>query len=417
MRADSTWSGCGSPSAPARTGATGTTRRSPHGQGGPRRGVLPRRLHLRGGSRGIRPLSNEPLPSDLARRPRSTSTASTRLQDGPRPPGGARAVPLGGHLGRPRGGERLHRPIIRAHDPRSSWSGGPTPSRRTGSTCHCGCAVPMGASSSTGGSGTAGSRLQRSRHPAVPLRPGLRRRRRHRPGDQGPGQDDPGRRQERWLLEGWSASRSRWNVLARSLIAITRSTPRTGGEGVWMDTWDGYEGPAAASSTGSVRATEATRCRSQAIGTDLRLGPQAGLHHPDHRPWHRVRRYVDLEQWHKTVYGPCYGPDPCSGEPAHQVLRGRQEGLLPGRAHPPALGHGPALRRAGRRARSGRVHRALLGRRGRPTSAAGAGVIGGGDPGARQLRPSRHQAVSAAPRSRAQPGREQERSRSMPSTR
>ncbi|TDD28711.1 alkaline phosphatase [Kribbella turkmenica] len=62
----------------------------------------------------------------------------------------------------------------------------------------------------------------------------------------GPETKDPARTitgdaQEKWLLDGWSASRARWNVLAHQ-TAIARLDTRQGPDVlVPMDTWDGYE--------------------------------------------------------------------------------------------------------------------------------------------------------------------------------
>ncbi|MGW1341800.1 alkaline phosphatase D family protein [Kribbella sp. NPDC002412] len=62
----------------------------------------------------------------------------------------------------------------------------------------------------------------------------------------GPETKDPARTitgdaQEKWLLDGWSASSSRWNVLAHQ-TAIARLDTKEGPDVlVPMDTWDGYE--------------------------------------------------------------------------------------------------------------------------------------------------------------------------------
>jgi phosphodiesterase/alkaline phosphatase D-like protein len=62
----------------------------------------------------------------------------------------------------------------------------------------------------------------------------------------GPETADPARTitgdaQEKWLLDGWSASQTRWNVLAHQ-TAIARLDTKDGpGVLVPMDTWDGYE--------------------------------------------------------------------------------------------------------------------------------------------------------------------------------
>ncbi|MEV6890789.1 alkaline phosphatase D family protein [Kribbella sp. NPDC051137] len=62
----------------------------------------------------------------------------------------------------------------------------------------------------------------------------------------GPETADPARTitgdaQEKWLLDGWAASQTRWNVLAHQ-TAIARLDTKDGPEVlVPMDTWDGYE--------------------------------------------------------------------------------------------------------------------------------------------------------------------------------
>lgn len=62
----------------------------------------------------------------------------------------------------------------------------------------------------------------------------------------GPETKDPtrtitGDAQEKWLLDGWTASRARWNVMAHQ-TAIARLDTKDGPDVlVPMDTWDGYE--------------------------------------------------------------------------------------------------------------------------------------------------------------------------------
>ncbi|MEV5960353.1 alkaline phosphatase D family protein [Kribbella sp. NPDC051952] len=62
----------------------------------------------------------------------------------------------------------------------------------------------------------------------------------------GPETKDPARTitgdaQEKWLLDGWTASRARWNVMAHQ-TAIARLDTKDGPDVlVPMDTWDGYE--------------------------------------------------------------------------------------------------------------------------------------------------------------------------------
>jgi len=62
-----------------------------------------------------------------------------------------------------------------------------------------------------------------------------------------PEQRDPsrtitGEAQERWLLEGLSRSRSRWNVLAQQVFFAERDLRSGPGEAFIMDAWDGYLG-------------------------------------------------------------------------------------------------------------------------------------------------------------------------------
>jgi phosphodiesterase/alkaline phosphatase D-like protein len=61
------------------------------------------------------------------------------------------------------------------------------------------------------------------------------------PETKNPARTITGDAQEKWLLDGWSASRSRWNVLAHQ-TAIARLDTKEGPDVlVPMDTWDGYE--------------------------------------------------------------------------------------------------------------------------------------------------------------------------------
>src|SRR5215207_4630533 len=60
-------------------------------------------------------------------------------------------------------------------------------------------------------------------------------------------QEDPrrsitGEAQERWLFEGLSRSRSRWNVLAQQVFFAQRDLKSGPGESFAMDAWDGYLG-------------------------------------------------------------------------------------------------------------------------------------------------------------------------------
>ncbi len=52
--------------------------------------------------------------------------------------------------------------------------------------------------------------------------------------------------QERWLDDGLVSSRSRWNVLAQSLMMAQLTNRNAAGEAVhWTDSWDGYAAPRA----------------------------------------------------------------------------------------------------------------------------------------------------------------------------
>ncbi|MDL2079092.1 alkaline phosphatase D family protein [Streptomyces sp. GXMU-J15] len=61
----------------------------------------------------------------------------------------------------------------------------------------------------------------------------------------GPEVDDPartmtGETQERWLLDGWRASRAVWNVLPQQVVFSQRKFDLTEPSRVSMDAWDGY---------------------------------------------------------------------------------------------------------------------------------------------------------------------------------
>ncbi|KAF4406717.1 alkaline phosphatase D family protein [Streptomyces lycii] len=61
----------------------------------------------------------------------------------------------------------------------------------------------------------------------------------------GPESEDPSRTitgatQERWLIDGWRASRARWNVLPQQVTFSRRASDQTDGHTVSMDAWDGY---------------------------------------------------------------------------------------------------------------------------------------------------------------------------------
>ncbi|KDN76720.1 alkaline phosphatase D family protein [Streptomyces olindensis] len=61
----------------------------------------------------------------------------------------------------------------------------------------------------------------------------------------GPESDDPARTmtgatQERWLLDGWRASRALWNVVPQQVLFARRHMDATTPSRVSMDAWDGY---------------------------------------------------------------------------------------------------------------------------------------------------------------------------------
>jgi hypothetical protein len=57
-----------------------------------------------------------------------------------------------------------------------------------------------------------------------------------------PSRSITGEAQERWLFEGLSRSRSRWNVLAQQVFFAQRDLKSGPGESFAMDAWDGYLG-------------------------------------------------------------------------------------------------------------------------------------------------------------------------------
>ncbi|MEV7670138.1 alkaline phosphatase D family protein [Streptomyces sp. NPDC088752] len=61
----------------------------------------------------------------------------------------------------------------------------------------------------------------------------------------GPESEDPSRTltgatQERWLIDGWSRSRARWNVLPQQVVLAERRDRPTPDFKLSMDSWDGY---------------------------------------------------------------------------------------------------------------------------------------------------------------------------------
>ena len=62
------------------------------------------------------------------------------------------------------------------------------------------------------------------------------------PEQRDPSRSITGEAQERWLFEGLSRSRSRWNVLAQQVFFAQRDLRSGPGESFAMDAWDGYLG-------------------------------------------------------------------------------------------------------------------------------------------------------------------------------
>lgn len=62
------------------------------------------------------------------------------------------------------------------------------------------------------------------------------------PAQQDPSRTITGDEQEQWLLEGLSASRSRWNIVAQQVFFARRDFQSGDGERYSMDAWDGYVG-------------------------------------------------------------------------------------------------------------------------------------------------------------------------------
>ncbi|MFJ8659243.1 alkaline phosphatase D family protein [Streptomyces sp. NPDC093795] len=60
------------------------------------------------------------------------------------------------------------------------------------------------------------------------------------PESENPARTMTGAAQERWLLDGWGASRARWNVLPQQVVFAERRDRPTADFKVSMDSWDGY---------------------------------------------------------------------------------------------------------------------------------------------------------------------------------
>ncbi|MFC8763597.1 alkaline phosphatase D family protein [Streptomyces sp. NPDC057193] len=60
------------------------------------------------------------------------------------------------------------------------------------------------------------------------------------PESENPARTMTGAAQERWLLDGWGASRARWNVLPQQVVFAERRDRPTADFKLSMDSWDGY---------------------------------------------------------------------------------------------------------------------------------------------------------------------------------
>ena len=213
---------------------------------GPR--ALRGRLHLR---RQQQPRQRRAPPhrrraAHAGRIPRAPRALQARC----RPAGRARGASLGADLGRPRGGQRLHRrPRARAHRQRA------VPARRAAAYRayfeHMPLALaPRGrvhAHPRPLRLGPAGGPLDPGL-PPVPQPPRLPRsadgpwphRSRLRANCRSPARTMLGAAQERWLAEGLAASGARWKLLGQStqVSSIGLDTPQ--GRQTWTDGWDGY---------------------------------------------------------------------------------------------------------------------------------------------------------------------------------
>ena len=243
-------------SRPARSGTTASTRRT---------GTWPRRTSSSSSTSATTSTSTASAPAasgtptvpDVVRggvlHARALPAAALALQDGPGPPGGAPAVPVDGHLGRPRGRQRLLGHLSGVRRTRA-----PSSSQRRAAAYQAyfeNMPVPLSAQPEAGTSVQLYRRLQLRRHrgvqPArhapVPHRQPVRRRRaaalrrRLRPGRD----DDRRRRRRRGCSTGLERSSARWNVIAQGVLMGQLKHDADGGR-FWNDSWDGWPGQRAA---------------------------------------------------------------------------------------------------------------------------------------------------------------------------
>jgi hypothetical protein len=297
------------------------------GGGAARLRAAHRRLHLRGPGRRrahARPRAAAPGRRDLhaGRLPEPLRA----VQDGPRPAGGARLGPFRGHVGRPRGRQRLlGRPRRERHPAR----GVPAASRRR---------LP---------GVLRDDALRASRCPRVPQ---LRLYRRLRFGNLvdlsvldtrqyrsrqacgggarsdcaealDPARSILGAEQERWLFGNLADARARWTVLGQQVPTFARDQAAANPAGRFaMDKWDGFVAGAAAAvskARGDPRAQpdRALRRRAHALGRR----PEARLRRSaiaDRR--RRVHEHVDLRGRRRQRGQPDLGARP-RRQPAREI--------------------------------------------------------------------------------------------------
>ena len=197
----------------------------PHGGRRPRPGRLPRRLHLRV---VVGPRARAQARRARAAHARGLSRAPRALQDGRRPAGGARRVPVDRDVGRPRGRQRLRRRSLRSSLHPREWflarraaayqrvlrahAAAPADGARSGPHMRLYHARRRSATSRSSTCSTIAStaRISRARRPAA----GARRRRR---GLRGAPRSAPDHARRRCRSAGSrpasTRSRARWNVI------------------------------------------------------------------------------------------------------------------------------------------------------------------------------------------------------------
>ena len=224
--------GCASPSPPARTGSDGYYTAYRHmADGGPRPRASTSATTSTSTASTRRPaacaaVGARPLRRRDARRSSSYRLQPRAVQDRPRPAARPRPLPVRGHVGRPRGRERLRRADIpRTATPPAMFR---APARRRLPGVLRAPAAPRAGAARPRRDAAAlpppalrrARRVPRARHPPVPHRPPVRRRRAaalRRPRSTRP-RPMLGREQERWLREASTALGARWNVLGQQVL-------------------------------------------------------------------------------------------------------------------------------------------------------------------------------------------------------